>query len=267
MMKRSIELAEQVGVQLEGVLTWAFTFPGSQYFAGYRALSTNGVHLPVLNAFKLLAQLRGERLSASSTGAIPLSELLDTSAREQADIDVLAALDDDVIRAVVWNYHDDLVDVEPAQVTVTINVPEGFGDRVMVSHQRVDEQHGDAFSVWKSQGRPATPSDEELRALRSAMNALEYSPSENKTVENGTVSLSFELPRHGVSLLTLTPATESGEGSDTEKAGCSCRIGNQKRRSFPTFVMLLLSVALTRKLRPARPGRIAQGRAPRPELH
>ncbi len=78
MMKRTLDLARALDVNLRGVLTWAsFTFPGTEYFAGYRALSTNGINLPVMNAFKFLGSLRGSRLPVTSNGAPPLSEILE----------------------------------------------------------------------------------------------------------------------------------------------------------------------------------------------
>ena len=77
MMKHTIELAEQLRVNLSGVLTWAFAFPGTPYFAGYRALASNGIQLPVLSAFQLLGRLVGTRLPLSSSGALPLSEILE----------------------------------------------------------------------------------------------------------------------------------------------------------------------------------------------
>src|SRR5262249_2218318 len=61
MMKRTLELEARTGVNVRGLLTWAFTFDGAAYFPGYRVLSTNGVHMPVLNAFKLLGSLTGNR--------------------------------------------------------------------------------------------------------------------------------------------------------------------------------------------------------------
>ena len=81
MMKRSLDLADEAGVNLRGVLTWAFTFPDSPYFAGYRALATNGIHLPVLNAFKLLGSLSGDRLPVTSSGARPLDDILANGVR------------------------------------------------------------------------------------------------------------------------------------------------------------------------------------------
>ena len=38
-----------------------------------------------------------------------------------------------------------------------------------MTHTRVDDTHGDAFTVWVSQGSPATPSAAQLAALREAM--------------------------------------------------------------------------------------------------
>ena len=50
-------------------MTWAFTFPGTPYFAGYRALTTNGIDLPVMGAFKLLGALGRQRACPSPAAA------------------------------------------------------------------------------------------------------------------------------------------------------------------------------------------------------
>jgi len=46
---RKHELADKHGVNFEGALTWAFEFEDQPYFAGFRALATNGLDPPVLN--------------------------------------------------------------------------------------------------------------------------------------------------------------------------------------------------------------------------
>src|SRR6185503_6689789 len=74
MMKGSLDLSLALGARLDGVLTWAFTFPEMPYFAGYRELASHGLHLPVLGAFRLLGQLAGQRLPLTSDGARPLEE-------------------------------------------------------------------------------------------------------------------------------------------------------------------------------------------------
>ena len=109
MMKHTLELEAQVGVKLGGLLTWAFTFPGTPYFAGYRALATNGINLPVLGAFKLLGRLAGTRLPLTSSGARALDDILMNGVRGEPDVDGMATLDGAAIQVLVWNYHDDIV--------------------------------------------------------------------------------------------------------------------------------------------------------------
>src|SRR5215471_15474492 len=61
---RILELADRYKVNLAGVLTWAFEFEGQPYFAGFRTLATNGIDKPVLNAFRMLGRMGGNRLRA-----------------------------------------------------------------------------------------------------------------------------------------------------------------------------------------------------------
>jgi xylan 1,4-beta-xylosidase len=207
MMKRTVELAAAVGVNLGGVLTWAFTFPGTPYFAGYRALATNGIDLPVLSAFKLLGRLAGQRLPLASSGARALDELLADGARGEPDVDGLATLDGDAVQVLVWNYHDDLVAASAAPVRLAITVPARFGARVRVSHLRVDESHGDAYTAWVARGMPASPSAADISALRQAMEPAPLVPDSTVAVAaDGSIAVDFELPRFGVSLVTIVPA-------------------------------------------------------------
>jgi xylan 1,4-beta-xylosidase len=206
MMKRSLELAAERGVELQGVLTWAFTFPDTPYFAGYRVLATNGIHLPVLNAFKLLGGLSGDRLPVSSSGARPLDDILSNGVRQEPDIDALATIDGDQIQILVWNYHDDLVDAEPATVALDVTVPSAFGSHAVLAHARVDETHGNSHAVWVSQGSPQSPSDAELAELRDAMEPAVIERERVVSVKDGAVRLSFELPRFGISLVSLAPS-------------------------------------------------------------
>ena len=81
----------------------------------------------------------------------------------------MATLNGAAVQVLVWNYHDDLVTVAATPVHLAVTVPASFGPRVRVSHLRVDESHGDAYTVWVSQGMPASPSAAELAALQQAM--------------------------------------------------------------------------------------------------
>jgi xylan 1,4-beta-xylosidase len=235
------------------VLTWAFTFPETPYFAGYRALTTNGIHLPVLNAFKLLGSLEGERLSVTSSGALGLDELLASSVRQEADVDALAAIAEDRIQILVWNYHDDLVDSEAALVRLDVTVPARFGAYAEVTHVRVDGAHGDAFAVWEAQGRPPEPAAAQLAALRQAMEPAVLERGRLLEITSGAARLSFELPRFGLSLLTITPSSaRPREPSSTGDEACSCRFPGRARPELPALLSLALVVGLSRRRRRTR---------------
>ena len=60
---RKYELADKHGIRFEGALTWAFEFENQPYFAGFRALASNGLDLPVLNVFRMFGKMGGQRLS------------------------------------------------------------------------------------------------------------------------------------------------------------------------------------------------------------
>jgi xylan 1,4-beta-xylosidase len=209
MMKRTLELEARVGVKVRGLLTWAFLFNSTPYFAGYRALATNGIHLPVLNAFKLLGSLDGTRLPVTSSGALTLDAILANGVRGQADVDAMATRNGRNVQILVWNYHDDLVTAAASPVHLTAQLPADFGSSAVITHMRVDENHGDAYTVWVSQGSPQSPSAAQITAMQQAMQPAPLGPAQQVDVANGTVSIDFTLPRFGISLVTLSPASET----------------------------------------------------------
>ena len=66
---RTYELADLHKVNLLGSVTWAFEFEDQPYLYGFRDLSTNGLPKPVLNVFRMLGQMGGDRVSVESSGA------------------------------------------------------------------------------------------------------------------------------------------------------------------------------------------------------
>ena len=255
MMKHSLELEAQVGVKLGGLLTWAFTFPGTPYFSGYRTLATNGINLPVMSAFKLLGRLTGTRLPLTSSGARTLDDILANGVRGEPDVDGMATLDGAFLQVLMWNYHDDIVTVAATPVHLAIEVPASFGAIARVSHLRLDEAHGDAYSVWVSQGMPPSPSAAQVAALQQAMDPSLLVPDRTVAVAaDGSVGVDFDLPRFGVSLLTIQPAAGAidggtatdgspGVGGDSGGAnassGCGCRVGGRGEGAANSAAALL----------------------------
>jgi xylan 1,4-beta-xylosidase len=250
MMKRTLELEARVGVKVRGLLAWAFLFNDTPYFAGYRVLASNGIHLPVLGAFKLLGSLGGGRLTVTSTGAMTLDDMLTSSVRGQPDIDAMATRNGQTVQILVWNYHDDLVAASASPVHVTAQLPASFGSSAQVTHLRVDETHGDAYTVWVSQGSPETPTAVQIAAMQQAMEPAPLEPARQVGVTNGTLSLDFVLPRFGISLLTLSPgsagdAAAADTGAPAAASGCSCKVLQQRAHAPTVAWIVLVGSALT----------------------
>src|SRR4029078_9889100 len=85
-LARTYQLADRHKVNLAGAVTWAFLFENQPYFDGFRDLATNGINKPVLNVFRMLGQMRGHRVSTTSSAGLALEEVRDRSVRGAADV-------------------------------------------------------------------------------------------------------------------------------------------------------------------------------------
>ena len=199
------ELARKRNMQLDGALTWAFTFVGQPWFAGYRQLATNGVDLPVLNVFRLFARLGPEQVDAVSSNEVPLARILSDGVREGPDVGVLATrAESGRVDILLWHYQDDDMPGAPADVRLVLTgLPPGVERKAQV--WRVDRDSGNAFAEWLRMGSPLTPSKQQIdhliSASRMAARALRVAPR----APDGSVSLARELPLHSVELLELSP--------------------------------------------------------------
>ena len=156
-------------MKLGGLLTWAFTFPGTPYFAGYRTLATNGINLPVMGAFKLLGRLDGTRMPLTSSGARPLDDILTNGVRGDPDVDGMATLNGPAVQVLVWNYHDDIVTAAATPVHLAIEVPASFGAaraRLAPAPRRVARRRVHRLGVARHAGQPVGGASRGLAAER-----------------------------------------------------------------------------------------------------
>jgi xylan 1,4-beta-xylosidase len=202
---RKHELAARHGVNLEGALTWAFEFEDQPYFAGFRVLATNGIDLPVLNVFRMFSKMSGERLAVKSSGAVSLDAILRDGVRKQPDVGALASLDGKKrVCVLAWHYHDDDVDGDDAEITLSLTHLPWPDGRVQLDHFRIDTGHSNAFEVWEKMGAPMQPSAEQVAQLEAAGQLGRLHPSVQTNVHEGKAEIRFVLPRQGVSLLVLS---------------------------------------------------------------
>src|SRR5262245_17886005 len=113
------DLAARRGVNIVGALTWAFEFEGHPLFVGFRSLATGGIDKPVLNVFRMMSKMTGDRVAVESDHAASLDQMLRRGVRGDADVSALASLDGDTLAVLVWHYHDEDVEGDDAAVTLT----------------------------------------------------------------------------------------------------------------------------------------------------
>lgn len=196
------ELMDKHDVNLEGVVTWAFEFEGQRWFDGFRDLATNGVDKPVLNVFRMFGMMGGTRIAVDNPGALTAGDVIANGIREEkADVNAFACKDKNSITVMVWNYHDDDVSAEDAEVEVIIkNIA---SNKALLHHYRIDHQHSNSYATWKNMGSPQEVSAQQYQMLESAGQLELLTSPEWIAVNKGESKLKFSLPRQGVSLLKL----------------------------------------------------------------
>ena len=196
-------LADKHGVNLDGALTWAFEFEDQPYFAGFRALATNGIDLPVLNVFRMFSKMDGSRVATTSSAEVPLARIVAAGVREQPDVAAMASLDGSQLAVLVWHYHDDDVAGADAAVSLAISGLPATASDARLTHYRIDDTHGNAYAEWKRMGSPIAPNETQYQRLIDASKLTTLEPPSRIATTNGSATLKFNLPRQGVSLLLV----------------------------------------------------------------
>jgi xylan 1,4-beta-xylosidase len=204
-LSRIDALAVQRGVDIRAAVNWSFEFEDQPYFAGFREMATNGIDKPVLNTFRMMGFLGGERVDAQSSEALSTEEVLKAGVRSQADVSVVATRKPNEIDVLAWNYHDDDVAAATAPIELKIDgFPAGPTRRVLTEHFRIDGTHSNSFEAWKALGSPQQPSEKQYRELEAAGQLQMLSSPGWMTTEKGGLTLRFDLPRQAISLIRVT---------------------------------------------------------------
>ncbi len=202
-LARIYDLAEKHGVNLEGALTWAFEFEDQPYFAGFRALASSGIDLPVLNVFRMFGRMGGRRLAVESSAAVSLEEIMRDGVRGAPDVSALASIGGRHVSVLVWHYHDDDLPGPDAAMDLTVAGLQMAAGKIRLHQFRIDDSHSNAYSTWKSMGSPADVSRAQYLQLEQAGRLSQLGPSRTLEAHDGQVSLAVSLPRQAVSLLVF----------------------------------------------------------------
>lgn len=200
---RIYDLAEQAGVNLEGAVSWSFEFENQPWFAGFRDLATNGVDKPVLNVFRMFGKMKGARLALENNQSLSLEHLRTQGVHNnKADVQGLATGSEREAFVMLWNYYDDDTPGPATKVQLQLNhLP---SKKVRVEEYRIDDQHSNAYSLWKKMGAPQKVSAEQYKELeKEGKLRLATKPSKQR-VKGGEYTETFMLPRQAVTLLKLS---------------------------------------------------------------
>jgi len=199
---REYDLAEYHGVNLIGAVNWSFEFENQPWFFGFRDLATNGVDKPVLNVFRMLGMMSGNRVDVSGDLAYDFKAIRDSSVRGvRTDINALAAKTNNNTTILVWNYHDDDIQGEGSPVKVSVK---GLKNgKATLYHYRIDAAHSNSYEVWKKMGSPQQPSEKEYKILEKSGQLELLSKPQKVNIKNSELSVNFQLPRQAVSFLKI----------------------------------------------------------------
>jgi xylan 1,4-beta-xylosidase len=201
---RKHDLADRHNVTFDGALSWAFTFEDQPYFAGFRQLASNGIVLPVLNVFRMMSKMSGERIHTESSSEVNLQEMIDVGVRGEPDVAAFATRDKNTISIMIWHYHDEDLPGPEARISLdVVNLPKG-NSKGKLRHFRIDEFHSNAYDLWRRMGEPVAPDEKIYEQLQVASDLaiLETAP-QLALINEGEARLDFNLPRQGVSLVQL----------------------------------------------------------------
>ena len=201
-MPRHLDLAAKHHINLMGAVTWAFEFEDQPYFDGFRDLATNGIDKPVLNVFRMLGKMTGDRVAVEDPAAIPLDQIVANGVRNQPDVYAFASRDAHSVAVLVSHYQDSEKPGPAAQIELTLaGLPSG---PLTLHHYRVDDQFSNSYEHWKKMGSPQKPTPAQYSELEQSGRLQTVSPPGPIAAQGGKAKVSFSLPLHGVSLIQLT---------------------------------------------------------------
>ncbi|MGO9480890.1 MAG: GH39 family glycosyl hydrolase [Candidatus Kryptoniota bacterium] len=200
---RIYDMAGYYGVNLIGAVNWSFEFENQPWFAGYRSLATNGLDKPVLNVFRMLGMMSGDRVVVSGDLRYDFKAICDSSVRgKQTDINAFASKDKNVVTVLLWNYHD--LDIHDNGLPVLLNISGIAADKATLTQYRIDDEHSNSYEVWKKMGSPQNPSADQIATLEKAGQLETLSePSEIKIIDS-VATIRIQLPRQAVSLVKIS---------------------------------------------------------------
>jgi xylan 1,4-beta-xylosidase len=122
----------------------------------------------VLTSISLKGHDSSTLIEAGCTSALLTDEIVRSGVQGSPDIDAMAARNEREVEVLMWNYYDDDVAFPAASIDLMITnlPPEVKGP--LFDHFRVDSDHSNGFTVWRSLGSPESLSASQIEQLQNA---------------------------------------------------------------------------------------------------
>ena len=202
-LKGTEELAKSIGVNLEGIITWAFEFEDQPFFAGLRSLATNGIDQPVLNVFRMAGLMAGTEIYAQSDKAASLSEIVKGGV-PSPKTDAIATRSDHESSVLTWNYEDQDRTGPSSSIHILFSGLPKNVTRLLLRDFRVDEEHSNSYSVWKAMGSPQKPTAQQYAQLEAAGQLRLLAAPRYINAKDGSADVTFLVPPQSISLTQVS---------------------------------------------------------------
>jgi beta-xylosidase len=173
---------------------------GDPFIGAMGLISRENIRKPAYNAYKFLAQMGEELVALTTNGAAGVGGM---AARDASGgVQILVYNGQNPGKGPVDHKYYSVAEAQDIALSVSGLSADLPYD---VSAYRVDATHGNAYSTWQAQGRPAMTamSEANWQALRDAMNAKAEPMAESQC--GGVYTGRFSLASPGVLFVKLTP--------------------------------------------------------------
>ncbi len=195
-------MEKKYDVNLTGAVSWSFEFENQPWFGGFRDLATNGVDKPVLNVFRMFGMMKGNMLEVKNSKKISVQTITDSSVRGEPYVDALATIDKHSMYIMLWNYHDDETKKTDAEINLILQkLP---SKNITLNTYIVDEDHSNAYTVWKKMGSPQQVSANQFNELQNSGQLQKNESDKPLQIKNATLNYHLILRSHAVTLIKLS---------------------------------------------------------------
>jgi xylan 1,4-beta-xylosidase len=150
----------------------------------------------------MLGFMGNTRVEALSDSSKTWQEIIKSGVRdEMPDIGVLATRRKNGAAIMFWNYHDDDKTANEADIDLFIN---GLNTKRVKIHQyRIDQNHSNAYEVWKKMGAPQNPDSLQYAVLEKEGRLQAFGEPVTVKVKKGRLVINTSIQRQGVGLLII----------------------------------------------------------------